>query len=711
MEAQPDLAVWNTNEPHIKGKEVKLVSTIATGGYGTVYKGKCRGQTVAVKKLHNQALSGPKLLELKKEVEIMSQLRHPFVLMLMGVCTEENEVALVMEYVEGKSMEEILYDPQIELSWQQRFKLARDIAQGLDWLHSLDPPIIHGDIKPANVLVKTDFCISICDFGFSCIKEPHDPSAPPSAKVKGSPFWMSPELLRGFPPSEQSDIYAYAVVLWSIMTRTSPTIGVPYEETRQYMRDVVHKARRPPMPLDMFPSLRALIEEAWHQDHTKRPSFTEIRERLDAIFVEMMIEDVQGRTLWRGLREHVENRLIDHYPFKVSWETFVEEFYRDLNQPLIDPRHDHGYLCLNLMLAERYPDLTLASGELAWSISCENFGSFLRLFGPMAKRDSQGTIVDKFTNVCRQEWFHGKISVEDAETRLCNKQPGAFLVRLSSTGGNLTITTIDKHRRLFHQRIMRSSKNGKYELYITPDTKSSSDSLVELINTIAPELGLTNPCFDGRAFGPLFNVIESKGYVKATKPRRPTISTVQQLTSLFDSSSNGSNSNSNSNSMILRKDDDRKRSGIMPTVVVEEENGGKSPRDVALEQELEKHKSLIEIQKEEERKLSQELERQRELLRKKDEELEMIKRLLTQKTEGPMSEVEAEIQKYLSSSNLPVSPRNPSSSSAEKLLALSSSFSFGEHSAHVRSALRRYSSNEDNGHPVQRQQSAAEKND
>lgn len=141
---------------HIKASELEFGSKIAEGKYGTVYKGKCRGQTVAIKLLHNQHLSEEKLEELKTEVEIMTypplpsrtersglahtwlphkkqflrRLRHPCILLLMGVCTDPNNVALVMEYVEGKGLDRILHDPKVPLSQTQQLRIAKDIAKG-----------------------------------------------------------------------------------------------------------------------------------------------------------------------------------------------------------------------------------------------------------------------------------------------------------------------------------------------------------------------------------------------------------------------------------------------------------------------------------------------------------------------------------------------------------------------------------------------------
>lgn len=156
----------------------------------------------------------------------------------MGVCTEKDNLAVVMEYVDGRDLESIIHDKDVVMTTAQQLYIAKGIAQGdlhsplrayvwlisltlrffrlgMNWLHCLKPePIIHRDLKPPNVLVTKDFEVKVCDFGLSCVKEKFDPKAPPKDKAVGTPVWMSPEILCGLPASEKSDVYAYGLVLW-----------------------------------------------------------------------------------------------------------------------------------------------------------------------------------------------------------------------------------------------------------------------------------------------------------------------------------------------------------------------------------------------------------------------------------------------------------------------------------------------------------------
>jgi serine/threonine protein kinase len=362
---------WEPNtEWIIRSHEIQLGSKIASGGYGTVYKGKCRGQVVAIKKLHDQ-VSGDKLEELKKEVQIMSQLRHPNILLLMGVCPEPENVALVMEFVEGKSLYTILHEDKVPLTTTQKFQLAKDIAKGCYWLHCLDPPIIHRDIKPANVLVDTHFRVQLCDFGLSCVKES---STERKATVVGSPYWMAPEVLTGRPNTEKSDVYAYAVLLWEVFTGNAPNKDV--SDYRAYMYDVVNQGRRPQIPDDLFPPMKDFISLCWAQDAKKRPNFATILELLDEVYIQMVIHEQPAQDMWKEFRAE------SHYPYYVDWDLFISKFYSKLQLPSASLQSDIGVLCLRAFLAERHTDFTTSS-TVKLVVNAHKFGDFLDRFGPV----------------------------------------------------------------------------------------------------------------------------------------------------------------------------------------------------------------------------------------------------------------------------------------------------------------------------------------
>ncbi|KAL6063525.1 Dual specificity protein kinase [Balamuthia mandrillaris] len=500
---------WEKDKVNIKASELEFGPKIAEGKYGTVYKGKCRGQTVAIKLLHNQHLSGEKLEELRTEVEIMSRLRHPCILLFMGVCTETNNVALVMEYVEGKSLDRILHDPKIPLSFQQQMHLAKDIAKGMNWLHCLDPPIIHRDIKPPNILVNANFDVKVCDFGLSCVKEIPKPDEELRDTAVGSPIWMAPEVLSGHLASEKSDVYAYAIVLWEIMTRKAPFSNVRSFE--QFLDDVIDNHIRPPIPENLLPSLKNLIECCWNGNPKKRPSFAEILDILDDVVIELLIKDEDGRELWKKMKS--QETMGEHFPFFVAWDGFVEALCSLLNAPEHSSSADIGYLCMRTMLAEEHKDYT--RDKKFMKVTVEAFGRFLNCFGPLKDTSSSGdNIITRFVRTCEQEWFHGAITKEQAEVLLTKgikeQKKGYFLVRLSSNLEScFTISRLNSSNKVVHQRIVRN-RAGQYVIAVG-ETVKKFDTLIECITGLEDVLNLKTPCAESRVFSILFLGVEVSG--------------------------------------------------------------------------------------------------------------------------------------------------------------------------------------------------------
>ncbi|XP_022724399.1 putative receptor-like protein kinase At1g80870 [Durio zibethinus] len=144
---------------------------IGKGGSATVFRGIVRdGKLFAIKRL--DALSLQTDREFQNELQILGGLRSPFLVTLLGYCVEKNKRLLVYEYMPNKSLQESLFgDGHLRLNWQIRFDVILDVAKALEFLHfGCDPPVIHGDIKPSNVLLDSDYRAKISDFGLSRIK-------------------------------------------------------------------------------------------------------------------------------------------------------------------------------------------------------------------------------------------------------------------------------------------------------------------------------------------------------------------------------------------------------------------------------------------------------------------------------------------------------------------------------------------------------------
>ncbi|KAG5042033.1 Receptor-like serine/threonine-protein kinase [Glycine soja] len=149
------------------------------GGFGSVHKATLpSGQTVALKVMDSPgSLQGER--EFHNELTLCSNLKSPFVISLLGFSSDRRgkKLVLVYELMPNRSLQDALLDrrcPEL-MSWGKRFDVAVSVARGLEYLHHVcDPPVIHGDIKPSNVLLDRDFRAKIGDFGLARVKNVED---------------------------------------------------------------------------------------------------------------------------------------------------------------------------------------------------------------------------------------------------------------------------------------------------------------------------------------------------------------------------------------------------------------------------------------------------------------------------------------------------------------------------------------------------------
>uniref|UniRef100_A0A2N9FKU1 RING-type E3 ubiquitin transferase n=1 Tax=Fagus sylvatica TaxID=28930 RepID=A0A2N9FKU1_FAGSY len=184
------------------------------GRYRSIYKGLLRHTQVAIKMLHHHSLQEP--FGLQREVDILSKLRHPNLVTLIGSCQEA--CALIYEYLPNGSLEDQLRckDKTPPLSWKTRISIAAGLCRVLIFLHSSKPiGIIHGDLTPANILLDANFVSKLSDFGI-CHLLPHDQSSRNTAL--GTFAYMDPEFLSTGELTLKSDVYSFGIILLQLLT-------------------------------------------------------------------------------------------------------------------------------------------------------------------------------------------------------------------------------------------------------------------------------------------------------------------------------------------------------------------------------------------------------------------------------------------------------------------------------------------------------------
>ncbi|CAB9497189.1 activated protein kinase catalytic subunit alpha-1 [Seminavis robusta] len=210
--------------------------------------------------------------EFVKEMRLLSKLRHPSITTVMGaVLSSGTEPMMIMEYMHFGSLYDLLHNECIELEGEVLLGMLQDVVSGIRFLHSSDPLILHGDLKSHNILVDSKFKAKVADFGLSTRK-----SALSKDKVRGTPYWMAPELLRRETTNnKETDIYAMGIVIFEVFSRQDPYAGEEYD---QVLRQVADKktSKRPHVPKNCPSEVTNLMKACLREDPSHRPTATEL---------------------------------------------------------------------------------------------------------------------------------------------------------------------------------------------------------------------------------------------------------------------------------------------------------------------------------------------------------------------------------------------------------------------------------------------------
>eukprot|EP00741_Cyanophora_paradoxa_P022670 tig00021493_g21894.t1 len=250
-----------------------------SGGYADldtrveIFRGIYNGKVVAVKRVTrvDEYVDAEKR-RLRSEADIHWSLQSPRVVALVGASLRPPSPILVMEYMGRGNLKQIIRNSSLigELDQKQIMLMALQIAEGLHYLQSRQPPVIHKDFKSENIFVDDLLNVKIGDFSASHRRErsgrhPRNPV--------GDRHYRAPEVerMRGY--DERSDVYGLGVVLWELLARRPVEAWLRPEHITAR---VLEGGERPPIPPDLPAALAGLLARCWAEEPSGRPSTAEI---------------------------------------------------------------------------------------------------------------------------------------------------------------------------------------------------------------------------------------------------------------------------------------------------------------------------------------------------------------------------------------------------------------------------------------------------
>ncbi|XP_073012302.1 cold-responsive protein kinase 1-like isoform X3 [Typha latifolia] len=194
-----------------------MISNIKKAYVGTLRS----GQEVAVKVLSAESRQGVK--EFLTEIDVITNVKHPNLVELVGCCVEADNRILIYEYLENNSLDHALLGPNSDpskLDWNTRSAICLGVAKGLAYLHEeLEPHIVHRDIKASNILIDRNFVPKIGDFGLAKLFP--DNITHISTRVAGTTGYLAPEYALHGQLTRKADIYSFGVLILEIVSGRS----------------------------------------------------------------------------------------------------------------------------------------------------------------------------------------------------------------------------------------------------------------------------------------------------------------------------------------------------------------------------------------------------------------------------------------------------------------------------------------------------------
>lgn len=267
-----------TDEERIRYEDLQFVEHLGSGEFGQVFRGFFRGTEVAIKQLYwdNTVHSEVVIQDLTKEIESFRHLRHKRLVCFVGACLEVPNLCLVTEYCPGGSLHHLLHVRKLQLPPLHCTNMCLQLADGVLYLHSQIPVVVHRDLKSLNVVLDLRLNLKLCDFGLTeCMERTHITKK----NNGGSPRYMAPELFDSKSKiTEKVDIWSTGCIFSEIFGGTLPYDGI--NTLADLTREMLVNKRTPAIPVHIAEPIQNIIRSCYNFDCRLRPSARQIFEQL-----------------------------------------------------------------------------------------------------------------------------------------------------------------------------------------------------------------------------------------------------------------------------------------------------------------------------------------------------------------------------------------------------------------------------------------------
>jgi serine/threonine protein kinase len=259
--AAPQMRSWRKGE------------ILGVGSHGRVFKAQSKksGHIFVVKE--STVDSNEYCDRLRHELEICHGLDHPNIVRCLGHEYCDHHLYIRLEYVPGGSLRNMLaeFGP---LSQELMPIAMHGLLEGLEYLHTRNPPVVHRDIKSSNVLVDQNFCVKLSDFGCSKCD-----NLTTSFTTVGSVLWMAPEVIRGKScggHGRKADVWSLGCVFLEMATAEKPWSGKVFDNVWQAMKFIDSSDEVPAIPDGLPSAIHSLIGRCLRRSPSQRPWASEL---------------------------------------------------------------------------------------------------------------------------------------------------------------------------------------------------------------------------------------------------------------------------------------------------------------------------------------------------------------------------------------------------------------------------------------------------